>query len=439
MKPFSKFFTVLLTACMLFAAASPVFGANVNSQKSEEPAKKEESFLKYSQEEMLSHLGGVWKGSFHTRTAPGKYAEDEAQMSFIASSGNPRLFLVIDSYEANYLTPAWRIEDSELVFSFNDSYWSAMATLHFSDENTLTGTYAQYGEEFELQFEKLSSKPTDYSSQPQFIFEDEEYSVWRERLTKYPDFDPGSEKDFGTIPFTYELWRWDKSFPLVRDYGMADAIRGKSDVEQMIALLNLVCDNFRHDGSYGIPEGEDAAGLSAQTVINLCRQNGGIECRGLSIILSEMLRTSGIPAKPIMCIPSTDPCEECHVVVHAYSESLGQWIMLDPTYRLVLKDETGRYVDLPTLRRSLVSGAKLVANSNAGHNRMPFYMDFYRAYMTKNTFRFSCLTDFSYGSEGSENNQAQMLVPKGYPVPYAGSRPERVTTNAAAFWAPPQN
>ena len=71
------------------------------------------------------------------------------------------------------------------------------------------------------------------------------------------------------------------------------------------------------------------------------------------------------------------------------SSDLGQWVMIDPTYRLMLRDQNGSYLSIPQVRDALVSGQVLVANETAGHNRAPFSMEYYRAYMTKNMFRFS--------------------------------------------------
>lgn len=116
-------------------------------------------------------------------------------------------------------------------------------------------------------------------------------------------------------------------------------------------------------------------------------------------------------------------------------------------------------------------------------------MEYYRAYMTKNTFRFACATDFYAGgdrfadtdqqidetvsaadvfgagnvgnltgssqavSDGGagasssepteqlkqlqESNPQHMLVPTEYKVPYRWSRSEVITTSAEDFWAAP--
>ena len=89
-------------------------------------------------------------------------------------------------------------------------------------------------------------------------------------------------------------------------------------------------------------------------------------------------------------------------------------------------------------RRALINGEELFANADAGHNGMPFTIDWYRAYMTKNTFRFSSAVRFSaLSQENGEGVERWMLIPEGFSLPYWAQRPERVTTSAADFWAAP--
>jgi len=54
--------------------------------------------------------------------------------------------------------------------------------------------------------------------------------------------------------------------------------------------------------------------------------------------------------------------------------------------------------------------------------------------MTKNTFRFSCATDFYFGAEGGRNrNIENMLVP----LNYIEDTEERNTTSDSVFWVIP--
>ena len=413
--------------------------------------------------ELGNLVTGVWEGSVPIFTSEKTYFNDRVTFDF-NTDREEDLLLRFRSLDPDTFFPPneWRAEGGALTFSFYDSPWRAEFALRPQSEGILTGTFTQYGKSANVTFTKVSSSPAaEGEIQTQFVFDGKTGDEWLAELRKYPSFSMTGEK----IPFTYELNRADKSLPMVNLYGVTEGKDGRTDVEQMKALLDIVSKNFTHNGSVAVPEQ-----LDPLSVIAYHNEHGGIECRGLSVILAEMLRVCGIPAKPVMCISSIEP-SECHVVVHAYSESLEQWIMLDPTYHLMLKNEKGQYVSLPMLRDALISGETLIPNDDAGHNGQPFYMPYYRAYMAKNTFRFACATDFYFGGErfadtdvkgeGSANaaelfgasshvpateeerkailasNTQNMLVPIGYDVPYRYSRTEKLTTYANGFWAAP--
>lgn len=394
----------------------------------------------------LYEFNGVWKGAFPVYTSDTEYFIEPVVMDINSSRSQPILLQIYSIDEDCYLPPDyWYIEGDMLYFIFYEGSWRARAGIKLTSAYTIEGTYDQRRKETNIQFELVSKRPAaEGQIQTDFVFEGKTDKEWQSLLKKYPAFTAGGTK----IPFSYELGRWDKSYDLVERYGLVEVLDRPSDVEQMKAVLDIMSRNFEHNGTVALGNKMDPASVIAQH-----DRNGGIECRGLSIILSEMLRDVGIPAKPVMCISAFEPAE-CHVVVHAYSKSQGQWIMLDPTYHLMLENAQGQYVSLPMLREALISGEPLFANAEAGYNQFPFSMDYYRAYMSKNMFRFASATKFYYGGEqfadtdvkasGSayynKNNAANplyMLVPVGYEVPYHYSRSERVTTDAEAFWAAP--
>lgn len=435
--------TAISIGLSVYAAPSRKLGTNQLKA-----SREEEQHVVLPEDEFLNYLNGIWDGEFHYFFEELRYYIDPVKLDFNSGRSQTMLFQV-NSIDPNvYQSPNnWTIVDGVLMFDFYQDAWLAHAKLSLQEDGTLAGTYEQKGNVSDVVFTKRSSTPSPEGRlQTQFYFDGRSGDSWLAELRRFPNF---SEKPGQTIPYTYELYNRDRALPLIYNYNVESVMDGRSDVEQMKALLNLVCDNFKHDGA--VPLGTQ---MDPMSVIALSNQYDGVECRGLSVILSEMLRDCGIPAKPVMCISSIEPAE-CHVVVHAYSASLGQWIMLDPSYRLILRNGVGQYVSLPMLRDALISGERLYANDEAGHNLAPFYMPQYRAYMSKNTFRFACATQFYYGGEkfadtdvkgrysgGASSsprgrNVQNMLAPSGYKVPWLSSRSELVTTSAASFWAAP--
>lgn len=377
---------------------------------------------------MLAQLHGTWNGVFSVQVGDSLYTNDTVTIN-VVNGEEPKLYLTVLTNDSNYIEPkSWSTENGTLTFTYNNAPWTSVVTLDLQDGKTLKGTYQQYGGWTDVTLKKTSATPVDFAGQPNFIIEeqgDKESLKLLQENKKYGGW--------GDIPYAYEMNNKAPLKAFIKSYGLDELMAGKTtDEERMLTLLNFVCDNFRHDGASGMPEKQDTL-----SVVNYCKVRGGIECRGLAIILSDLCRAYGIPAKSIKGGPSVKESNSCHVVVHAYSAELGQWVMLDPTYRLVLKNEAGQYLSLPMLRDCLINEDPIIPNQTAGRNRRPFYMDFYRAYMTANTFHFTTQTSFYYGSEAEKENKTITLVPAGYSTGYAYYHYATPTNSADEFWKAP--
>lgn len=368
----------------------------------------------------LTPFKGIWEGEITTD----KLGTFDMILDIYVKGKTQKVLISSKKYNYQYMELEWSVSNDSLSFTMNDIDHLAQIELKLVDDKALTGTFFQYGETDEFTLTKTSDKAVNGS----FTRNYPKYS-YKERMQQLKDFSEYAE-DNVEIPFTYELNQRDQYEDLISEYDLDNVTKGYEDVDLMIVLLKWVSDNFKHNGNSGLPKERNAV-----TLIDFYKENpDGINCRGLSIILSELLRAYGIPAKHITCMPKEAVFDDCHVVVHAYSEKLKQWIMLDPTNKLVLQNENGEYVNLPILREMLLNDEKLIPNKDAGWNGNHFDVKDYREYMTKNTFRFSCATQFYFGAEeGTDGNVQNMLAPKGY----TDDLKERTTTSDDAFWALP--
>ncbi len=370
----------------------------------------------------LAAFTGIWKGEINSD----KGGSFDMILDIYSKGDVQKVLVSSDTYSFYYMPVEWKLKDEKLNFYMNDEEHRADIELKSVDGSTMEGTYTQYGKENEFNLTKTSDKPKNekfYFKYPQLSYEER-----FQQLTEYAEFADDSIK----IPFTYNLKERNKYEKLISTYNLDTVTKGKTDVDLMLALLNWVCDTFKHDGNSGMPKKRDI-----YEIIDYCSNNSdSINCRGLSMILSNVLRAYKIPAKHITCMPKEAQFDDCHVVVQAYSEKLGQWILLDPTYRLILKNEEGDYINLSMLREYLVKDKTVIPNKDAGRNGNSFNVKEYREYMTKNTFRFSCATDFYFGAEeGYNKNVTNMLVP----INYNEDKGERTTTSDVAFWALPED
>lgn len=327
-------------------------------------------------------------------------------------------------YYGHYYAPIdWKIENSKLILSMNDEANRAVFIFSLVEDDVLEGTYEQYGSITDISLNKISNVAETKGFYRAYG------KLTKKRIAQLNEFSEFSD-DGITIPFTYTLNQREKCRGIIDEYGLDSIAAGYSDVALMMVLMNWVCDNFQHDGGSGMPKQRDII-----SIIDFANNNpDGVNCRLLSIILAELCRVYGIEAKHITCMPKEADFDDCHVVVHAFSKELNQWIMLDPTYRLILKNNKGEYINLQMLRQSFIDGIEIIPNSNAGWNGNYFDVFEYKSYMAKNTFRFSCATDFSFGSEeGSGGNIQNMLIPTNY----TEDKAERTTTSERAFWKTP--
>ena len=312
--------------------------------------------------------------------------------------------------------------NNQLILWFNDEANRATITLNSHNKS---GTYTQFGHSIAVNLVRLSDTPQ------QGAFAIGQSATFYRRITELNQF-PYFADDGTVITFTYDLNRRDLYQDLIDEFGLDELTAGHYDVALMRVLLNWVKDNFRHNGMSGMPPLENRNAIS---IVNYLRENpSGGNCRLLAILLAELLRLYGIEAKHITVRPPEDD-HFVHVVTHAFSRELNQWIMLDPTYRLYLRDEYGNFMNLYTLRRAFAEGRPVFANANAGHNGSYFNMVQWKNFMADYLFRFSTGTNFTFGSEDfGEGTTQVMLVPAGF----TGARAEKVTTSAAAFFAVPQ-
>lgn len=385
------------------------------------------AFSKTTNDKILSQLNGKWEGSFPLIDTQSDEIKSESAVIDFINGENPKLLLTFKESGLYYWNiDTWEIKNDSLVFSFNGDEWKATVLLKLKDETTLEGSYTQYGKGASVTLNKVSDTPEEKEFYQEHVIEGHNFEQWVSYLKKGKKY-KNSDKE---ISYQYDLNEREKYRDIIEKYNLDALVEGKDDTEKMIALLYFVSDNFKHNGMIGMPKETNANAL-----VRYYEEKEGLNCRGLSILLSELLRAYGIPAKHIVCMPPTEDFYDCHVVVHAYSEKLNKWILLDPTYKLYLKDRNGNFMNLPELRNCILNGENFIPNEGAGWNGNVFDSDYYRTYMAKNTYRFECATDFYYGADKNNKKDKQnMLVPVGYDP--KETYPE-ITNDDKEFWKAP--
>lgn len=220
-----------------------------------------------------------------------------------------------------------------------------------------------------------------------------------------------------------------------REYFNLDSIAGQGDdISRMKNLLYWLHDHVRHDGGSSWPQ----CRFNAVDLYEVCqRENRGLNCRFLAIMLNEMLLAEGIPARYLTCQSQQwNRDNDCHVINVAWSTSLGKWVWMDASFAAYVTDENGLLLHPGEVRERLRDGRPLVLNEDANWNHQEKQtVDHYlKTYMAKNLYVISANTLNQSEPEGvcdHEQGSGISLIPKGFR--FKGNN----TTDDEYFWQGP--
>jgi hypothetical protein len=205
-----------------------------------------------------------------------------------------------------------------------------------------------------------------------------------------------------------------------------DSIAGQgSDVLQILNLMHWIHDLVPHDGMNGNPEVKNA-----MSMINVCKKdNRGLNCRGLALVLNECYLSMGIKSRVVTCLPkdSLKIDNDCHVINSVYSESLKKWLWIDPTFDAYVMNEKGELLSIEEVRERLITDKTLILNPDANWNNQSAQKkeEYLENYMAKNLYILECPASSEYNmetsSEGKTYNYIRLL-----PLDYFEQEPQKV-------------
>ena len=263
-------------------------------------------------------------------------------------------------------------------------------------------------------------------------------------------YDPSDNRHLP--PFTYQpadnpdLTALRKAFNL-------DSIAGEgTDVLRIMNLLRWVHNLVPHDGMNGNPVVKNA-----MSMIDECkREKRGLNCRGLALILNECYLSMGMRSRIVTCLPkdSLKVDQDCHVINSVYSETLGKWLWMDPTFNAYVMDDKGTLLSIEEVRERIVNDRPLILNPDANwNNRTPQTKEEYLySYMAKNLYILECpvnsVFDMETAKKGREYGYIR-LVPSAHHEQKPDSWEERSnesnttwkyhrTNNPKLFWQSPK-
>jgi hypothetical protein len=209
-------------------------------------------------------------------------------------------------------------------------------------------------------------------------------------------------------PFAYQSLN-DSNLVRIRRSFKLDSIAGQgNEVSKIINLMHWVHTVVRHDGSSYNPELRNT-----ENVIKVCREeNRGVNCYMMAIILNECYLAMDIKSRFVICMPKETEFEDNHVINMVYSNDLGKWIWMDPTFDAYVMNEKGELLSIEEVRERLIQDRPLILNPDANWNRessqtKAWYLE---QYMAKNLYRFKIPLVSEYDSETLKNGKEYTYV-----------------------------
>lgn len=147
-------------------------------------------------------------------------------------------------------------------------------------------------------------------------------------------------------------------------------------------------------------------------IFEKCKERYAPNCACFAIMLNDILIAMGYKSKAVWCLSSDPQDEECHALNHVWLEEINQWIVADPSSRSVICDESGRPIDLLTMRNIIYNGGIVYPHRNKTICQPLGFIRDYNQYMRKNLFQF--LTHVEQGLNYPLDDNAILIHPLGY-------------------------
>ena len=269
-----------------------------------------------------------------------------------------------------HITPSEiNYEDNALRFKINVQNCNITYKLRFKD-NYIDYVFIQYGY-------VMHGKASKISSEVEFTSEYKKRPIYFDLLSEYKF----GNSIYSEIDYQYVLNNKDSFNYFTKYINLEEVTKISLDSQKAIKCLDEISKLLKHRGNSGLPNDKDIVSLFKYSE----SYDNGINCRGLAMILAELLRCIGLKAYHVTCMPYNIEDSDCHVVTEVYCEDLNKWIMLDPSFNIYVYND--KILNVVEVRKALEIGEELKCYNKINHNGDTYSFDTYQKYMAKNTFR----------------------------------------------------
>ena len=253
---------------------------------------------------------------------------------------------------------------------------------------------------------QLSKQETDGHTAPQLsmMLPVEDVAMWTEILPEYMAATEAFYSEFeervsllkeatldGAMPFP----PMDVEMPDYTSYFRLDTVvqEGMSTWEKSLAIGRWVSSHIPHANQKARPAAKDAITLWEF----IQHEEPAFNCRYHSFFAMQLLRSVGVEARVLTCLPKDDNDPDCHVVNIVYLPEYQKWAMLDTDQSMYATDAKGTPLAPWEMREYYALDKTFTLWYN--YESPDQGMDYYRSYMAKNTYAFASPTSI----EDNEN------------------------------------
>lgn len=226
-----------------------------------------------------------------------------------------------------------------------------------------------------------------------------EYDIYTGMLKVANDFERLDIK-----PVEFEYSNKHAMFDVLKDkYSLLSIAGNGNNLTKVLNLLNWVSNNIYHKGD---SEGPNNALDILDYSFNK-KQEQGINCLSLSIVLSECYLAIGLKSRVVHIMPLSPYDGDSHVIVDVYIDELNKWIMVDPTYGSYIMDKEENILGLLEIRDILSKQGFIQFNKEINYNGDDnIDLSKVKTYLAKNLYYFRCYKNQTYNSH---NEKVQLI------------------------------
>jgi len=131
-------------------------------------------------------------------------------------------------------------------------------------------------------------------------------------------------------------------------------------------------------------------------------------------VLNDVYLSMGFKSRHLGCLPFDKQDGDRHSVVMVWSNDLGRWLLMDPTFDAYFTSTTGTPLSPAQIRAAMAMGDSIMVADCINWNGQPRSKVEHYNYMAKNLFQLLCGASWSSSQNAKGRSVYVYLIPIGY-------------------------